>query len=171
MSSRRLSKRVRGDIADPVTAKALNKCQQEIGKVADKFLRAKSKALQKCWDQRLKGLHAANCPDPGLGDGKTLAAIVKAEGKTRAAICNKCGGHDKLCGGVGEDADFTPTDIGFAATCPAVTVPFGGPACGGTVSTLQGLVDCVACVVEFRVDCIDSAQVPEFVPYPCECNP
>jgi len=43
--------------------KVLNKCQSTISAEASKFLQAKSKILQKCWDSRLSGKHNDSCPD------------------------------------------------------------------------------------------------------------
>jgi len=50
-------------------------------------------------------------------------------------------------------------------------VPDAGPFCDGPLITLADLVECVDCVSEFRVDCVDRLRVPEFGTYPCECNP
>jgi hypothetical protein len=63
---------------------ALNKCQRAIGKETTKFLQAKSKALQKCWDARLKTKHSNECPDPG--DGKARRDRVRHDlpGRDRA---------------------------------------------------------------------------------------
>jgi hypothetical protein len=168
--------------ADPVLQKDLNKCQQAIGKEATKFLLAKEKALMKCWDGRLKGVHANACPVPG--DGKAQPAIDKAELKKIEKICKACGGGDKQCddtvtgpngtviiGSAGGD-DLSVAAIGFPASCDAVKIPGGGPACigDGSVNTLAELVECVDCISEFKVDCIDAARVPELEAYPCECR-
>jgi hypothetical protein len=104
------------------------------------------------------------CP---AADGKAAGAIAKAESKKIAAICNACGGADKLCGG---GDDFTPAQIGFATNCPDVTPP-GAPSCAHTITTLQDVVDCVDCVTEFEVDCAISVAVPALTAYPTECNP
>jgi hypothetical protein len=42
----------------------IKKCQREIGKNAVKYLRMKSKLLQKCKDKVLSGQSAGPCPDP-----------------------------------------------------------------------------------------------------------
>lgn len=154
------------DLALPSTGD-LNKCQASIGKATTAFLNSKSKILQKCWDARLNGKHALLCDGVSAGDGKYLAAIAKAETKKDSTICKACGGADKACGG---GDDFTPAQIGFPTTCPAVTVPTTGPACGGPITDLQSIVDCLDCVTEFKVDCVDRAQVPEFIGYPSECG-
>ncbi len=145
----------------------LNLCQLTIGKATAAFLTAKSKALRTCWDAKLNDkLGAATCIPPDPGNGKYQGAILKAEIKKRATICKACGGPDQLCDGID---DISPVTIGFPATCPAVTVP-GGAACGGPITDLDSLVDCVDCVTEFKVDCADRAQVPQFASYPSECN-
>ena len=72
-----------------------------------------------------------------------------------------------VIGGSGGSDDFTPAVIGFPATCTAVKVPGGGPFCSQLVATLADLVECVDCITEYKVDCIDRARVPEFGVYPC----
>jgi hypothetical protein len=167
---------------NPVTQKDLNKCQQTIGKETTKFLLAKEKALAKCWDGRLNGKHSNACPFPG--DGKTQPAIDKAELKKIEKICKACGGADKLCDntvtgpngtvviGSGGADDLAVVAIGFPLSCTAVTIPASGQDCAGdgSVDTLAELVECVDCVSEFKVDCIDAARTPEFQTYPCECR-
>jgi hypothetical protein len=154
------------DLGSP-SGSALEKCQLTIGKVTAKFFAAKSKALQKCWNSVSNGSFPGPCPLPG--DGKAQAAIAKAESKKVVSICKACGGADKVCGG---SDDFTPAQIGFAATCPAVTVPGPPPvACGLPITTLTDMVACVDCVTEFKVDCVDSLAVPWGNPYPPQCNP
>jgi hypothetical protein len=176
---------------DPVAEAALNKCQQAIGKTVSKYLLAKEKALQKCWDKRYKNLHTAVCPDingdPATEKDAVKAGekIAKAESKKIAKICKACGGEDKLCddtvtpinpgaptfpgsGGMGLDADFTLDDILAGSgpfNCPSVTVPAGPsrPAtlCGGTITTLADLIRCLDCVTEFKVDCVDPNRLHE----------
>lgn len=179
---------------DPVLNVTLNKCQQAIGKTVSKFLLAKEKALQKCWDARLKGKHTGTCPDFAAASGsspkKAADSIAKAEGKKIATICKACGGEEKLCdnavtpvnpgtpivagsGGTGVDADFTADDILAGSgpfNCPSVSVP-GGPSCGGVMVTLADVIFCLDCVTEYKVDCLDPNRVPEtFAGYPIECN-
>jgi len=150
---------------------AIERCQRTIGRETVKFFQAKSKALAKCWDGRIKGKHGNDCPDPGDG-GKSLAKIQKAEAKKVGAICNACGGFD----GCGGSPDLNPqSDIGFADSCPNVTVPNdGGPhageACGGPVTTMSDLVACVDCVAEFKVDCVDDLTVLNYESYSPSCN-
>ncbi|MBI3767895.1 MAG: hypothetical protein HY271_05285 [Deltaproteobacteria bacterium] len=138
------------------------KCQRAIGKDTTKFLVTKSKALQKCEDQVLSGAIAGPCPDAA----KAAPTIAKAESKKRAGICRACGGADGACGG---GNDLTPTQIGFAANCPNVTIP-GGASCAHAIATLQDIVDCVDCVSEFNDDCLDPLSVPAIKSYPNECN-
>ncbi len=152
------------------TDSALKKCQRTLGKATIKFYQAKSRALEKCWEKRIKGAHGADCPTPG--DGKATAAIAKAEAAKVRAICKACGGADGACDGVG---DATPAAIGFPTSCPAVTVPndggpHGGEGCGGPVASLADVVACVDCVAEFKVDCVDDLTVLPFESYAPECN-
>src|SRR6185369_12015800 len=102
----------------------VQRCQREIGRSAAKAFRAEAKALQKCADARLKG-SATSCPDP-----KASTLISRARQKAVTKICQVCGGADGACGNGG---DLTPSTIGFAATCPSVTIP-GGTACGGPIN-------------------------------------
>jgi hypothetical protein len=113
---------------------------------------------------------------------KAAAAIAKAETKKQAKICKVCGGPLKACQtgfppavpGDGMADDFTPAQVGFPASCPAVTVPPGPSTaavpCSATVTTLEDLIRCVDCVTEFKVDCIERAKVPGFGALPAECN-
>src|SRR5262249_14662895 len=102
------------------------------------------------------------CPDAA----KAAPAIAKAESKKRAGICKACGGADRSCGG---GDDLTPAQIGFASSCPNVTIP-GGSSCAHAIGTVQDIVDCVDCVTEFKADCLDALTVPELKSYPSECN-
>jgi len=144
----------------------LNRCQREIGRSTTAFLKSKSNALAKCWTSVNLGRASDPCPLPG--DGKAATAIARAEARKQANICHACGGNDQTCDGNG---DLTPAAIGFVGNCPAVSVP-GGASCAGPINTLQDLVDCVDCVTEFKVDCMDRAAVPwSTAGYPPECNP
>jgi hypothetical protein len=154
---------------DPKAEKALNKCQAAIGKSAAGFLAAKSKALSKCWDAVNKGKGNAPCPVPG--DGKAAAAIAKAFTKLADGIKKACAGKDKILGGVDENADFTPTQIGFPATCNDVDPPGTEGPCGGPVNDLQGVITCLGCVNEFKVDCADGIAAAPLSTYPFQCNP
>jgi hypothetical protein len=137
----------------------LARCRRAIGKEMARFLDAKTKALTRCWDARYKGAHANSCPSPG--DGKAAPKIAKAESKARAKLCRACGGADRACGG---GDDLAPLEIGLPSICPHVGV------CGGVIDGLDTLVDCVACVTEFKVDCTTPLAVPAFAAYPTACN-
>ncbi len=139
----------------------VGKCQLAIGKAATAFYTARAIALAKCAGTALAKGTQGPCPD-----AKATSAISKAETKLVKTICKACGGADGLCGG---GDDVTPAEIGFAAQCPAVTVPGGGP-CGGTVATLDDLVACVGCVSEFKSECTDRIAVPNIRGYAPECN-
>jgi hypothetical protein len=176
-----------GDLVptDRQTQRSLNKCQRAIGKEAVKFATAKSKALARCWSAVNRGEATAPCPEPG--DGKAFASIQKAETVLARNLCTACGGGDKQCddavttpsgqlfqdgsaiAGSGGSDDLDPSAIGFVATCDDVTVP-GGTSCAGPVTTLAELVECVSCVTEFKVDCMDRGAAQSFVDYPFECS-
>jgi Right handed beta helix region len=179
---------VAGASDPPDVARALVRCRRSIGKETAKFLLAKAKALGKCWDDRLQGRQAYECPEPG---GRTQSKIRAADAKRIAKICHACGGADAACdqpitlvdpgpaqmppGGSGGGDDLTPAEIGFAPTCPDVTVPadavHGAVRCGGPVQTLADLVFCTGCVAERAVGCPDRMRVPEVATYPLACNP
>jgi pectate lyase len=150
---------------------AVAKCQETIGRQAQRLIGKASKELQRCWDARLSGVHRDLCPDgasvPGSPARRSAERIARNESRARATICSRCGGADRACGGA---EDLAPAAIGFVAECPDVTPP-GGPSCARSVETLEDLVDCVACVTAFKIGCMDAAQVPEFVAYPAACNP
>jgi hypothetical protein len=148
------------------TGSPVNKCQREIGKRTVKFLQARSKALQRCWDARLKGQHSMTCPADATG--RTSLLIQRAEDKKVAGICKACGGPDGLCDGNG---DVTPAQVGFVSTCPSV-VPFSSTSCAAPISSADAIVDCVDCVTDFKTDCMDAVAVPDLVsPLPPNCNP
>ena len=166
----RASARIVAYVSASAVGSDVNKCQQTIGKESQKFLATKTKTIAKCWDARIKGKHGATCPDAAAVEGsparKAADQIASAENKAREKICKACGGVDGLCDGNG---DLALAAIGAAPSCPTVTVP-GGASCGGTLSTLDDLVDCALCVTEFGVDCADRAQVPGLMAYPVDCN-
>ena len=145
--------------------KSLNKCQGTIGKAGAKFLAAQSKALQKCWERKIKG-KVNDCPDVKVGDSVSAAAVKLAN-----TINGACGGKDKQPGGAGDDADLTTAEIGFPTSCTDVTFPGFVTPCGGPVGDLQSLTSCVACVTRFKAGCADRAGATGLTPYPSECNP
>ncbi len=151
---------------------AEQKCQVAIGKNEAGFFAAKQKALGKCWAGKDKGSFPGPCPQPG--DGKTQAAIDKAQGKAFAAGCKACGGTgDTDANGSCDSAGLDPqVSIGASAKCPSVQIP-GGQNCGtiGALTTLDKLLQCEACVTEFKVDCITPLTVPQDQAYPSQCPP
>ncbi len=140
-------------------------CRRALAKETAKLFVARSKALARCWDGRLAGRHANDCPTPG--DGKAAGAIAAAETKATARICAACGGPDRACGGAD---DPPPAALGLAADCPASTVP-GGATCGGPLATLSDVTSCALCVAAFAGTCADRVGVPAVAPYPAECDP
>ena len=142
---------------------ALARCASAIANESSRLVARTSKALVACWVAREAGRHANVCPAPG--DGKAAGVIAAAVTRARASICKACGGPDRTCGGAD---DLAPALLGYPDTCPAVTQP-DGPACGGPISTLSDLVDCVTCVAGHFAECTDHAAVPAFLAYPPEC--
>ena len=145
----------------------LIKCQRAIGKETTKFFVAKTSILAKCRKAVDQNKGTLPCPNPG--DGKAQAAITNAEAKKVGKICQACG-STSTDGVTCVPGGFTPAQIGFAGTCPSVTVPFGGPACGGAIATLSDLVRCVDCITEFKADCLDAVMRPDQAgSFPAEC--
>ncbi len=143
----------------------LNSCQVRINKESLRLFRTRLTTLRKCWRGVSRERHPGPCPDPG--DGKAIIKLEKAEAKLERNICKVCGGADRECG----TADDLPaSSIGFAAMCPDVA-PLGEPSCGGPITDLQGIVDCVRCVSTFKADCVDGLAVPWGTTYPLGCNP
>lgn len=138
----------------------LRVCQRTIGKEAYRFFGLKTIAMARCELRDFSGDIAGPCP----GDPKTDQTIAKLAAHLEAKICSRCG--NGICG---DGDDRSPGEIGFTATCPSVTVP-GGPSCANpAVDTLDELVDCVNCVTEFKVDCLDALAAPLVKAYPPEC--
>jgi hypothetical protein len=145
-------------VGSPATP--IGKCQLQIGKQWSTFLRHRTHTLQWCEDGLLRGKISGPCPDASAA--RTLARL---EINLQRSICRKCGGADQLCGG---GDDLTPAAIGFAATCPNVTIP-AGASCGGPITTLTELVTCLDCVGQFDSDCVTRLAAPAVVSYPPEC--
>ena len=148
------------------TNSTANLCQRAIGKATAQYGKSRSKAMQKCWNARLAGQHGNACPDPG--DGKATLLISKAESKKRGTICKACGGADRLCNGSG---DVAPSAVGFVASCPSVTPPFGGSSCAGSIPDADAITDCVDCVTDFDTDCAGAASIPGILALPSQCTP
>jgi hypothetical protein len=155
------------------TGSDVNKCQVAIGKATVKFLQAKSKLLNRCWDNVLNGKDGFTVP-PGCPatDLITAQKIAAAEQKKIATICTACGAGgdvnmDNLCDDPGQG--ISPTAIGFEPDCPDVTIPGSATSCGGLVTSLADLIACVDCVTEFEVDCSAAIAVPNLTPYPADC--
>src|SRR5262249_36774901 len=148
------------------TGDAVNRCQQAIGSATTRFLRDRSKALQRCWDARLRGVHANPCPDPG--DGKAAGLIRSAERRKVTHICRACGGTSTACDVAGATS---PAAVGFVTACPVVT-PFAQAGCGASIAGMGDVLACVDCVTTFETDCADAAAVPALAgPLPQQCNP
>ena len=148
------------------TNSATNLCQRSLGQASTKFFLDRLKALQKCWDGRLRGKHANACPDPG--DGKAVTRIAHAEESKQTRICRACGGADHQCGG---GDDLTTGQVGFAAMCSDETAPSDNQSCGAAVADMSGVVTCVDCAGTFESDCVADLGVSALVPYPQDCSP
>ena len=142
-------------VGSPATP--VGKCQRAIGQRWSRFLRQRTRALQRCEDRLLRGSIGGPCPDV-----KTARALARLETGLQQSLCRKCGGGDRRCGG---GDDLTPAAIGFAADCPNVTIP-AGASCGGAITTLTELVACLECVGQFDSECLTRLAAPAVVSYP-----
>jgi hypothetical protein len=149
--------------APPPASSTVSQCTTAVAKEGARLMARTSKVLVRCWDARAAGLHTNPCPLPG--DGRAGPAIAAAMTRATKAICRVCGGADRACGGTD---DLVPATIGFPASCPAVSVP-GGAGCGGPITTLADLVECVTCAGAHDAECAGDAAVPAFLAYPTEC--
>jgi hypothetical protein len=126
------------------------KCQRTLVKTATKFFKAKTKALQKCEEGKVKGKHGDTCPDAtapaGSAGRKAADAIAKASSKLHAGIAKQCGGPDKLCGTPDDDLDVQ-ADLGFPASCAGLE-----GACAASLDDCADVATCLECLGEHAVD-------------------
>ncbi len=149
------------DALDPSPALSeVGRCQKSLGRSVARYFDAKTSALAACEHHDLGGPATGACPDPI----KTAPRILRAAEKLVNRICNACGSNDDICGG----DDILPAWIGFPATCPAVTPP-GGSSCAQPITQLIDLIECVRCVTDFQVGCLDPLAVPRLKSYPSAC--
>jgi hypothetical protein len=126
-------------------------CARTAAKAATKFLAAKTKALKKCEEGKVKGQHSGTCPDAGasVGTPPRIAAdkIAKASSKLQSSIAKKCGGADKVCG-TPDEGEFEPLPTGWPTTCPN----FENGACNNAIADCADLTACYECVAESAID-------------------
>ncbi len=117
------------------------KCQKTIAKESSKFLQAKTKAMQKCYDATVKN-GGGTCPND-----KASGAIAKAASKLSAGIGKACGGDDKVCGGnLNNEPD---QDAIFSEQCPDVE----RASCTNEMGVgCTGIAECLECMGEAAVD-------------------
>jgi hypothetical protein len=119
------------------------KCQRTINKELAKFVKTKSRILQKCKQNAVKRLDPASptlCPLTEQDD-KINAAEQRMQDKIAAA----CGGANKVCNAtdVGEDADEPLADIGWdIGACPDLR----GEGCTGAINDCNDIGICLACI-------------------------
>ena len=176
--------------------KSLELCKQAVGKAAAKFFDTKKNALAKCTDTVLKA-GSGTCPDTNTqtvidkATTKLSTDIAKACGgkdKAFAGFCTKnpnqacttdtdCTTAGDKCSVSGSaNLDFSADAIGELFNCSNLTVPGASASCAGVsgrgpISTLKELVDCIACVTEFKIDCTTRLANPSAGALFPECNP
>ncbi len=110
------------------------RCKNQIGATlgaSSGFARQKARALRICRSQVLCGQTSGACPD-----SEALARITKSAAKNASSIASRC-------------AAYTPAELGFGATCPALG------SCGSLpTTTVAELAACVECVSEVAVDAL-----------------
>lgn len=126
-------------LADEVS---LLKCKRTINKELAKFVKTKSRILQKCKESAVKRADPplADCPLTDQDD-KINAAAQRMQDKIAAA----CGGANKLCNAadVGEDVDEPLADIGWdIGACPDLR----GEGCTDAINDCSGIGVCLACI-------------------------
>jgi hypothetical protein len=176
---------------------AVESCKQGLGKATAAFFDSKRNYLEQC-EERIFNGRAVSCPD-----ATAQRKITGVANTFLTAVASACAGKDKAFGDRGRcsnnlkqaclidtdcgsgnfcriggslNLDALPDNIGNLFTCPNVTVPNGGPACGGTdgrkaINTLDDLAECIQCLTEFKVDCTDRIAVPATGAVFPECNP
>lgn len=151
--------------------KAIDSCKQATAKAVDLFFDKKRDVLQKCEDAVLKA-GSGTCPDVAASD-----KITTAQNKLLKDIRTACAGKDKAFGGTAAvDLDLAPDSIGNLLTCPNLTVPGAATSCAGTdgrgeIKTLQDLANCLECITEFKVDCLNRMATPSEGALFSQCNP
>ncbi len=128
------------------------RCTSAINKEFNKYLKTRSKELEKCKRNVLtKGDPATlgACPDAKAAD-----KIANAASKMKGKIASKCGGKNKICneGDAGSDADETLASINWdIPRC----MDFEGGSHGSCVNTIRNcgdIADCLECIADAGVD-------------------
>lgn len=140
----------------------VGRCQKTIGGSVRRYLDSTLATLATCEQADLAGPVPGGCPDIL----KAQPRLARAGEKIVDRICHACGSSDQTCGG----DDLLPDWIGFVHDCPAVTVP-GGASCARPIHQLVDIVECVRCVTDFHVGCLDPLSVPTLKAYPGSCPP
>ncbi len=139
-----------------------SKCQATLTKTVSKYFSNYRKALGKCQKGAIgDSLPAASCPDAG-----TTTKLAETKAKALASIAKACGGADEAFGG---GDDFAVEAIGAPVSCAGVTVP-GGSSCGGFLSSIEDVADCLTCVAEYKSTCNDFLGAPSNGAHPSACN-
>lgn len=118
-------------------------CRTAILGASGAFVRAKTKALQKCEQAIVKDTlpSGTDCEQ----EASTAAAIKKAMGKVFATIAKKCGGKDKVCGG---PDDSSLSDIGWNISgCPNLL----GEGCAHGIDDCDDIATCLVCIGDTAV--------------------
>jgi hypothetical protein len=124
-------------------AASILKCQRTINKELAKFVKTKSRILQKCKESAVKRLDPTSpvlCPLEAQDDKINVAAQ-----RMQDKIAAVCGGANKICNAldVGENADEPLADIGWdIGTCPDLR----GEGCTNAISDCSGIGICLACI-------------------------
>ncbi len=135
-----------GSFGGVTSNKAVAKCRGAIAASVAKYQGAIAKARRKCLDSSPKGKGICDWASSDLQQ-----SVLKAQEKLMQSIGKKCGGADKVLGGV--SPDVSRFDVGIPSECPELDVP-GVVDCGSGLSNLRGYVDCNQCVSDFVGHCL-----------------
>lgn len=131
--------------APPAQADAVSalRCERTINKEFAKFIKTKSRILQKCKESAVKkGVPTSPvlCPLEDQDDKINAAAA-----KMSAKIAASCGGGNKVCNAadLDEDADEPLADIGWdIGTCPDMR----DEGCNNPITDCSGIGACLECI-------------------------
>lgn len=139
----------------------VGRCQKTIGQSVRRYLDSTIATMATCEQSDFQGpVPGGSCPDLL----KAQPRLARAEEKIVDRICHSCGSSDQTCGG----DDLLPDWIGFVDQCPAVTVPTG-ESCARPIHQLVDIIECLRCVTDFHVGCLDPVSVPMLKSYPGSC--
>ncbi len=120
-------------------------CKRTIAKASSTYVRARTKALARCEDGRIKG--RIRIGDPCAADPATMRSLESAWVKLFADINRSCGGANRDCGD-GDDLPLGSTGWGSVSACP----DFESTGCSNAISSCTDISACLQCIGARSVD-------------------